>query len=134
MRGRCLRPTNPKFYAYGGRGIRICDEWSDFQTFRAWAMSSGYRHDLTIERNDVNGNYEPGNCTWAGADVQGANKRNVQRAPDGEPWLHKARRNGIKDMAYRRRLSDGWSAEEAATSPMWARRAPRDRDKTGRYV
>ena len=61
---------------YGGRGITVCDEWKNsFESFYEWAMSNGYREDLTIDRINVNGNYEPSNCRWATIAEQQANKR-----------------------------------------------------------
>ncbi len=49
---------------YGGKGIRVCAEWVDYTKFRAWAISTGYSDDLTIERVDPSMNYEPSNCEW----------------------------------------------------------------------
>lgn len=77
MRGRCNSPNNGKYYAYGERGISICSEWEDFVKFEEWARSNGYREGLTIERIDVNGNYEPSNCEWIPAREQQYNKRNT---------------------------------------------------------
>lgn len=118
MRARCLRPMHPGYADYGGRGITICLEWADFAEFRDWAMSSGYKDTLSIERLDVNGGYSPDNCTWAMPAAQSANRRFVALAPDGELWWHKAKANGINAAAYRSRLYDGWPIEDAATRPM----------------
>lgn len=77
MRRRCTDPTNPQWDNYGGRGITVCREWlSSFDAF--WqAMQDGYAPHLTIERIDVNGNYEPSNCTWATRSQQNQSKRKL---------------------------------------------------------
>lgn len=122
MRMRCLNKNSSVYPYYGGRGISICDEWSDFAVFRQWALDHGYRDDLTIDRLDVDGNYEPSNCIWADAQAQSENRRFVSRAPNGRLWWHIAQDNGITAAAYRSRLTDGWSHHEAATWPMGKRR------------
>ena len=77
MKNRCYCKTSDRYSYYGGRGIKICDEWlADFMNFYNWAMANGYREDLTIDRINVNGNYEPNNCRWIKQIEQNRNKRN----------------------------------------------------------
>ncbi len=74
MISRCYNPNDKDFSRYGGRGIRACEGWRQFSNF--WAeMSNGYGDDLSIERVDVNGNYEQSNCTWIPMSEQYKNRR-----------------------------------------------------------
>lgn len=85
MKTRCYSPTSPIYKHYGGRGITICDEWQKFQPFYKWAMANGYSDKLSIDRIDVNGNYEPSNCRWATSEEQHNNtRRNVMLTCNGE--------------------------------------------------
>ena len=84
---RCENSKNNSFENYGKRGIKICKEWHDLKTFIDWAKSSGYEERdinnrsnvLSIERINVNGNYEPSNCKWIPVREQALNKRNSRR-------------------------------------------------------
>lgn len=81
MLARCGNPNSSEYKNYGGRGISVCEEWKNsFPTFREWALAHGYdenaaRGDCTIDRIDVDGNYEPNNCRWVSSLVQAQNKR-----------------------------------------------------------
>jgi hypothetical protein len=78
MRQRCRNPQCHAFSRYGGRGITICLEWERFEGFRDWALANGYAADLTIDRIDNDGNYEPDNCQWISKAKQNRNKSNVR--------------------------------------------------------
>jgi len=76
MINRCENPKDKNYNHYGGRGITVCEEWHDSSTFINWALNNGYEKKLTIDRIDVNGNYEPSNCRWVDYKTQDRNKRN----------------------------------------------------------
>lgn len=64
MRHRCTNPKSPAYKHYGGKGIRLCDEWQMFEPFRDWARANGYREGMTIDRVKSDKGYSPGNCEW----------------------------------------------------------------------
>lgn len=77
MKKRCYLKTHQAYKDYGGRGIKVCDEWkNDFMSFYNWAIENGYKEGLTIDRINNNGNYEPSNCRWTTLKEQQFNKRN----------------------------------------------------------
>ena len=116
MKQRCYNPNNNKYSVYGGRGIRVCDDWiKDFISFKEWAMKNGYSENLSIDRIEPNGNYEPSNCRWATMEEQANNTRktiflehNGERRSIAE-W---SKITGIsKDTLYQRKRMDWKDAE-----------------------
>lgn len=116
MRQRCSKPYCRQYKNYGGRGIQVCDEWNaDFNAFYLWSMETGYKPGLTIDRIDVDGNYEPSNCRWATYKEQGNNKRsNIFLEFDGEShtlseWSDIT---GIPYDSIRKKYKNGLPVEE----------------------
>lgn len=116
---RCENKNHVHYENYGGRGINVCEEWrNSYENFRSWAMENGYKEDLTIDRIDVNGNYEPSNCKWATPKEQGKNRRdNHFLTFNGEThtvteW---AEIIGIKSDTLFYRIKAGWDIEDALT-------------------
>ena len=78
IKHRCTRESASDYSLYGGRGISICEEWlNNYEVFRDWAIANGYSENLSLDRIDPNGNYEPSNCRWANVYTQAENRRNA---------------------------------------------------------
>lgn len=124
MRRRCRDVNHKTYYYYGARGIRVCDEWQQFEPFYKWAMSNGYSDDLTLDRIDVNGNYEPCNCRWANAKTQARNRRSARMVTVFGETLCVVEAiekygNGIhEDTVLKRMDKHGYSPERAITTPI----------------
>lgn len=121
MRQRCNWEKSTSWANYGGRGIRVCDEWqADFVPFRDWALANGYRDDLTLDRIDVDGNYCPENCRWADLDEQNNNKRTCLYATIGgvtKSVTQWCKETGIPRHTAYSRIRRGWEPERAVTEP-----------------
>lgn len=127
MKQRCLNPNVEEYKNYGGRGIKICPEWMDFETFYQWAISNGFiesspKGQNTIDRIDVNGNYEPLNCRFVNMSVQSNNTRRNKlltyqgRTQTISQWANEI---GINRRTLEARIVDyHWSVEKALTYPV----------------
>ena len=116
-----------RYGIYGGRGISICGEWhNDFQLFYDWAIQNGYKEGLTIDRIDVNGNYEPDNCRWITPYEQSRNlRKNVRITYSGKTMILKdwAKEIGIDYHTLWQRIRKiGWTVEEAFETPVGEQR------------
>lgn len=129
MKNRCNNANNQEFHNYGARGITVCQEWMDsYEVFREWAMQNGYGEGLSIDRIDVNGNYEPSNCRWVSMKAQQNNRRNNHYVTiDGithtiAEW---SEIYGTKPYLIYGRIGDGWSEYDAITTPVDIRFRPK---------
>lgn len=121
MIARCSKTYHSEYVRYGAKGIKVCKEWQDFSVFREWAISNGYEDNLSIDRINPNGNYEPSNCRWADEITQANNKRNnVILEYQGKRYTmaELARKSGLKLGTLWARLHNGWSVEEAVERPL----------------
>lgn len=112
----------PQYKYYGERGIKMCDKWRDnYLQFKSWALKHGYKESLTIDRIDVNGNYEPNNCRWVDMQQQVRNKRNNKMYTiDGvekclEDWC---KYYNINRNTVNKRLRLNWDIKRALTQPV----------------
>ena len=120
IKRRCYNKNEKSYNNYGGRGIIMCDEWkNDFKAFYDWSMMHGYADNLTIDRIDVNGNYEPNNCRWITNKEQQNNKRNnhyITYNNETHTITEWAKKLNISVKALSWRVNNKkWSLEKAMT-------------------
>lgn len=122
MKFRCNNANDDRYDDYGGRGIAVCKEWQEsFEVFCKWALKNGYDKNLTLDRIDVNGNYEPSNCRWITMfDQMGNMRKNVHITYKGETkhlseWC---RILNVRHSTIAYRLKNGYSVEEAFEIPI----------------
>lgn len=132
MRARCFSPNVSSYKWYGARGIKVCDEWnSSYDTFKKWCLENGYANDLTIDRIDNDGDYEPGNCRWTTLSEQMFNtRRSVRIELEGKILNLKQLSEicGIEVYLLRQRAKKGWTGEKL-TQPLLKKRSPWPKDK-----
>lgn len=121
MKSRCYNPKDKAYKNYGARGIRICEEWlNDVAAFWKWSKEHGYADDLTIDRINVNGNYEPSNCRWVDRKTQCNNQRNNHYIDYKGEMLtisQIAEKIGIPRTVINNRLYSGWDEQKAINTP-----------------
>lgn len=81
MKSRCNNPRMAQYHDYGGRGITVCDEWSQYAPFEVWALASGYAEELELDRIDNDQGYSPSNCRWV------SRKTNQQNSRQSKRWV-----------------------------------------------
>lgn len=126
IKQRCLNKNNPAYPYYGGRGIRICNEWAeDYSIFREWAYNNGYndaagKYECTIDRIDTNKDYCPDNCRWVSMKIQGNNTRRnhiITFNNESHTISEWADMTGIKYKTIMSRLKLNWSIKDTLTIP-----------------
>jgi len=122
FKDRCYNQNNKHYMNYGGRGIKVCEEWkNDFNAFHDWAMANGYKDGLTIDRINNDGNYEPSNCRWASVKEQQNNRRcTVFITYNGimKPLQEWADELGISRDTLMKRKRNGWCEKDIIEKPI----------------
>ena len=118
MKQRCLDPNSTSYRNYGGRGIKVCNEWLHYYSmFYEWAMANGASKDLTLDRIDCDGDYEPANCRWADLLTQANNTRQnrfIEYNGERLSVMQWSRKTGIPESVIRSRLDKyGYTVGEA---------------------
>lgn len=122
MKYRCSNPNSPGYHNYGGRGIKVCSEWlgeNGFENFYNWSINNGYDDKLTLDRIDVNGDYEPSNCRWVDWETQYNNTtKSVKLTYNGRTMTATqwARELGVDRHTIYDRIRNGWSVERIVTT------------------
>lgn len=115
MKDRCYNQNVRSYRDYGGRDIKICDEWMVPDNFFEWALTNGYRDNLTIDRIDNNKNYEPSNCRWSTVEEQSRNRRSnviVEYSGKEMTLIEVSEKTGLSQKALYARYSKGLRGEK----------------------
>ena len=126
MHERCYRKTHVHYARYGGRGIKVCDEWKhNYINFAKWAYKNGYKDGLTIDRKDNDGNYEPSNCRWSTYKEQNNNTSNNRIIEyNGAKYTASqlADLTGLNVSTIFGRINQGWTIEDVISKPLRERK------------
>ena len=121
MLDRCYKKAQKSYSIYGGRGITVCQEWlDDFINFYNWAINSGYKENLTIDRIDVNGNYCPENCKWSTITEQSNNRRTsryIEYQNEKHTIAEWAKIYQIPYTRFYKRVKRGWDMDKIINTP-----------------
>lgn len=130
MKDRCCNENCKDYFKYGGRGIKVCKEWrDDFQVFYDWSINNGYTDDLSIDRINVNGNYEPSNCRWTTNKIQCRNRTNnllleyKGKTKSLAEWCEEL---NLDYHLMHDRICNNWSVERAFETPKKIMRRKRE--------
>ena len=122
MLARCENPKHKNYKYYGMRGMRVCEEWHQYENFRNWAVArDDYSPKTTLDRIDSHGNYEPSNCRFETSVNQVINRRStiwVDYNGERVPLRELVEKSGIPRDILRHRLQDGWDVEKAISTPV----------------
>jgi hypothetical protein len=121
---RCNDESCCGYKYYGGKGIRVCDEWLDYRAFKKWALSSGYQQNLEIDRIDGNKDYMPSNCRWVTHIENIRNRCNkIVFEYDGSSIsvIELSKQLKIKPITVYARLRRGWKIDDVLTRKAWQR-------------
>lgn len=122
MKDRCRNINNHRYKHYGGKGVRVCEQWErDFESFRGWALKNGYDDQLSIDRIDNDGDYCPENCRWISNAEQQNNRSNNHFVDYKGRTLTIAqweREMGFPKGFLQGRINAGWKIEDALTRPV----------------
>lgn len=125
MLSRCNNPKNIGYKNYGGRGIKVCEEWSNFKGFEKWSLNNGYTDELSIDRRDNDGDYTPNNCRWTDKLTQANNTRSnkfIEYKGEVKTVAEWCRELGIPTARTYSRLSKGLSLDEVFSKELiWER-------------
>lgn len=128
-RTRCYNSKAPSWPRYGGRGIYMCDEWTDYTAFKEWALGAGYKRGLSLDRIDNDGPYAPNNCRWATAEIQARNtSTSIYVNYQGERLhlIEAAHRAGLLPNTLRSRIWKKWP-EDMWFAPLGSYERPHKR-------